>query len=282
MIDPRWAVLAATVCLGVGDWCNRRWFGWLPDDPPRPGRKQHARPMPLAGIALLPAFLPWCVAARAWLPLAAIAVAATTGFVDDRNKERGHDLDWRVKALGLAFAAGAVAAAVAPPLEQPLWWLGGTALVFVLTNATNFLDNTDGVAASVAGVSLLVLGTGAAGSADEWIVAAGLAALAFVPWNWPRPRLFLGDGGAYALGVATGYALLRALPGQPLALTATAVQLVDFTQVVVARLVIGVPPWVGDRRHLTHIAQNAGVPRFAVAPLFAALALLAAARLLRR
>lgn len=281
MIDPAWAVLLATACIAAGDWCNRRWFGWLPDDPPRPGRKQHARPIPLAGVALVPAFVPWCIAERAWLPLAAIVVAAAVGFVDDRYKERDGDLDWRVKALALLAAAGAAAAAAVPPLAHPLGWLGATALVFVLTNATNFLDNTDGVAASVAAVSLLVLGLGAAGERSDQAVAAGLAALAFVPWNWPQPRLFLGDSGAYALGVATGYALLRALPGQPLALTATAVQLVDFTQVVVARVVLGVPPWVGDRRHLTHIAQNAGVPRRAVAPLFAALAMAAAVGLLR-
>jgi hypothetical protein len=46
----------------------------------------------------------------------------------------------------------------------------------------------------------------------------------------------------------------------------------DFFQVITARLVIGVAPWIGDRRHLTHIAQNWGVRRSLVAPLFATLA----------
>ena len=51
-----------------------------------------------------------------------------------------------------------------------------------------------------------------------------------------------------------------------------AVLAADFTQVVLARLMLGVPPWIGDRRHLTHIAMSLGAPRVAVAPLFAALA----------
>ena len=48
--------------------------------------------------------------------------------------------------------------------------------------------------------------------------------------------------------------------------------LVDFVQVVIARIVLAVPPWVGDRRHLTHILQNLGIARVAIAPIFAAVA----------
>ena len=59
---------------------------------------------------------------------------------------------------------------------------------------------------------------------------------------------------------------------EPLWLLAVAVPLTDFMQVVLMRLIIGVPPWVGDRRHLTHIAQNLGLHRVTIAPLFAALA----------
>jgi hypothetical protein len=36
--------------------------------------------------------------------------------------------------------------------------------------------------------------------------------------------------------------------------------------------VLAVPPWVGDRRHLTHILQNLGIARVAIAPIFAAVA----------
>lgn len=276
MIAPVWALLIATALLALGDLCNRRWFGFLPEDPPRPGRKQHARPMPLAGILLAPVVLPWLgAAAAAWhgagFAALAVAIAATIGFLDDRSKEHDRDLDWRSKAIGLAAAAGAAAAAVCRPTAEPLTWLWLTAFAFVLTNAVNFLDNTDGVAASLAAVGLLAIGGG-----EAWPTAAGFAALAFVPWNWPRPRLFLGDAGAYALGVLLAIAIARPLQHDASALAFAAVPLVDFAQVVTARLWLGLPPWVGDRRHLTHIAHHLGVPRVMVAPLCAALALAAA------
>jgi UDP-N-acetylmuramyl pentapeptide phosphotransferase/UDP-N-acetylglucosamine-1-phosphate transferase len=274
MIAAAWAALAATVAAAVGDLVNRRIAGWLPDDPPHPGRKQHARPMPLAGIVVVPAIAPWLVAERAWWPLAAMLVAATVGFVDDGRKETGNGLDWRWKALGLALASGLAATAVVRPEHDPLTWLGVAAFVFVLTNATNFLDNTDGVATSLSAVSLLVLGQG-----SNWTLAAGFAALGFLPWNWPRPRLFLGDGGAYALGALAGIASASAARHDPRALLAVAVQLADFVQVVLARVWLAVPPWVGDRRHLTHIVQNLGLPRVLVAPLFAAIAMVLAQRM---
>jgi UDP-N-acetylmuramyl pentapeptide phosphotransferase/UDP-N-acetylglucosamine-1-phosphate transferase len=278
MIAPWWAAALTTALLGIGDLCNRRWFGWLPDDPPRPGRKQHARPIPLAGILVVPPMLAWL--AMAWpmwsgAPWAAFAilVAAGVGFVDDRGKEHGRDLGWRPKAIGLGIAAAAAATACCDPLAAPLGWLARVVLVFVLTNAVNFLDNTDGVASSLAAVALLAAGRFDGGGDSAWLTAAGWTALAFVPWNWPRPRLFLGDAGAYALGIAMALAVARSTPLLGPTLALVAVPLADFAQVVVARLWLGLPPWVGDRRHLTHIAQNLGVARWLVAPMFAGLAL---------
>lgn len=273
MPHPAAAAALALVLVAIGTWCNRRWFGWLPDDLPRAGRKQHRRPMPLAGVLLVPAALPWLLAARSWWLLAGFVLAAAIGFVDDWQKERDRDFDWRWKGLGLGLAAALAAAGIVPPLEAPGAWLVAAAVVFVLTNATNFLDNTDGVATALAAVSLLVLGT-VDGSGVA--VALGFAALGFLPWNWPQPRAFLGDAGAYALGLATGVFAAGAARLEPVWLLAVAVQLADFGQVVFARLWLGLPPWVGDRRHLTHIAQNLGLPRHAVAPMFAAVALLLA------
>ncbi|MBL9076079.1 MAG: hypothetical protein JNL08_01165 [Planctomycetes bacterium] len=268
LLHPALAAASTCACTALAAWCNRRWVGWLPDDLPRPGRKQHARPIPLAGIVLVPALAPWLAAAHAWL-LAGLVLAGVVGFVDDWHKERGVDFDWRKKGLGLAVASAAAATDVVLPHAAPWTWLATAGFVFVLTNATNFLDNTDGVATALAATSLLVLG-----AADAAAAVVGGAALGFLPWNWPRPRLFLGDSGAYALGLATGAFAARAAAVQPVLLATVALQLADFVQVVTARLWLHLPPWVGDRRHLTHIAMNLGLPRPAVAPVFAATALL--------
>jgi len=267
MIAVAAAALASAAATGLGELTNRRWRGWLPDDPPGPGRKQHGRPIPLAGIILLLLLVPWLCALGAWLLAAAVAVAGGIGYLDDRGKEHQRELDWRWKALALLLASGLVVAdhraVLANPWELALW----VAATFVLVNATNFLDNTDGVATALSATSLLWLTSGLGPAAP----IAG-AALGFLPWNWPRARVFLGDAGAYSLGIALAWALLARWPEGPRCLLGVAVQLVDFCQVVTARLVIGVAPWIGDRRHLTHVAQNWGLPRVWVAPVFAALA----------
>lgn len=276
MIAPAWAAAVAAAALFVGDQLNRRLVGWLPDDVPRPGRKAHRRPVPLAGVMLAPVVIGFAVAAELWWLAGAVAIAAGVGFADDRKKERGGALadggvDWRVKAVALLCAAGLVATTVADPSGDPWRWAAALGLTFVLINAVNFLDNTDGVTAGTAAAALLGLGLVALspGATATVTLAAGFAALGFLPFNWPYPRLFLGDSGAYTLGVSVGYAAVQAGSAAPAWLLAVAVPLADFTQVVLMRIALGVPPWVGDRRHLTHIAQNLGLPRAAVAPLFA-------------
>ncbi|MEC8651019.1 MAG: hypothetical protein VXY92_00530, partial [Planctomycetota bacterium] len=85
------------------------------------------------------------------------------------------------------------------------------------------------------------------------------------------PRLFLGDSGAYCLGLCCSYAVCQAAIADPKWLLAATVPLADFLQVVAMRLWLRVPPWVGDRRHLTHIARNLGVRSSWIAPMFAAI-----------
>lgn len=264
----------ALACVLIASWCNRRVRGFLPDDLPRPGRKQHRRPIPLAGVTLAPAMITALLLGGHRLAAGAALLASAIGFVDDWHKERHRDFDWRIKGAVLALAAGLVAAATHAPWQSPGGFTQAWLLAFVLINATNFLDNTDGVATVLAAVGLLLGGGG-----DPTWLSCGAVVAAFLPWNWPRPRLFLGDSGAFLFGVALATMTTTHLPAGPLALLPVAVLLVDFVQVITARLILGVAPWVGDRRHLTHIVQNLGLARPLVAPLFgltaAALAALA-------
>ncbi|MCB9887099.1 MAG: hypothetical protein H6838_16525 [Planctomycetes bacterium] len=272
MLHPAYAALIAGAGCGLALWVNGHRWGFLPDDPPSLPRKQHDRPIPLAGVVLLPCVLWWFASLEHAATLLALAIATATGFADDRGKEHGEGLDWRVKGALLAVAALIGASQSCAPLQAPGDWLLLAALAFVLCNATNFLDNMDGVATSLSAVTLLSIGGGGP------FAAVGFAALGLLPWNWPRPRLFLGDAGAYLLGMAAGLAVgARALVA-PIELLAAGVQLADFVQVISARLWLRLPPWVGDRRHLSHIAHHRGVPRWLVAPLLAALAALLANR----
>jgi UDP-GlcNAc:undecaprenyl-phosphate GlcNAc-1-phosphate transferase len=156
-------------------------------------------------------------------------------------------------AQGRALSAAAVVVALA--------------FTVVLVNAANFLDNTDGVAVAVCGLGLLAASGGAGAFA-----CAGYAFLGILPLNWPRPILYPGDGGALPLGLLLAAAALEratvtgpALDWRALAAPA-AIPLLDFCQVVAARLWLGYAPWVADRRHLTHVAIALGVPAVLVMP----------------
>jgi UDP-N-acetylmuramyl pentapeptide phosphotransferase/UDP-N-acetylglucosamine-1-phosphate transferase len=276
---PAWSAAAmATALLGVGVMVQRHVGGWLPLDAPGPGRKQHGHPIPLAGALLAPPLVLWMLWDPFWpgdrLGAVAVALAALIGWLDDRRKAHGDGLDWRSKALGLAVVAGLAAASTCDPTHAPGRWLALAGFAFVFVNALNFLDNQNGVAAAMAAATLVAAGGGGIGAfaRNDWTAAAAATALAFLPWNWPRARLFLGDAGAYALGTAAAIAVCAGLHHGPSALWLAAVPLADFAQVVAVRLWLGLPPWVGDRRHLTHRALGVGVPAWALAPAFAAAA----------
>lgn len=270
-----WAAASAALCA-LALFVHTRVRACLPEDPPGPARKRHPRPMPMAGA--IPAALATAVLWAFGLPAAAgaTALAGAVGLADDVKKERGTGVRWTTKAIVLAAAAGLGVGAL-PGIDALGWPSIAAAVValFVITNATNFLDNQDGVATVLGVVALLLAGGG-----DPTALGTVLAGvwLAFLPFNWPRARAFLGDGGALALGTCAGMLALRgAVRGDSIeaftALAPVAVLVFDFVQVVLARLILGYAPWIADRRHVTHVLLARGVPRVALAPLLATLAL---------
>lgn len=271
-LDP-WLALPVGTALGfMALLVHTRWLGFLPEDVPAPPRKLHGHATPQAGFLFGGGAALWlAVQGDGWLAVA-IAVLTVTGYLDDRTKPSG-GLHWPIKALALGCAATLIAHAVAD--LSPGAWFTAMAFAFVVINATNFLDNQNGVATALGGFGIV-----AATGLDGPLGACALLFLGFLPCNWPRPRLFLGDGGAHALGGLLAAAALRGgvtRDGLALAklIAPTAILLLDFTQVVFARVVIGVPPWVADRRHLTHIVAYLGVPRTWVMPVMLGLAALA-------
>jgi UDP-N-acetylmuramyl pentapeptide phosphotransferase/UDP-N-acetylglucosamine-1-phosphate transferase len=305
------AVLSAGI-IGLFWIVHTRVRGVFPDDLPRTsGRKAHGRPIGMAGLVPACATVLLCTVLEDFGLALAVAIAAAIGFLDDRGKARPIDPDhpddgafpWWCKGLGLLVAA-VVAAGTSTGFDPfdadhsspgGLWpMVFAVCFVFVVANAVNFLDNMDGVASSVGGgglwIAAVILPSSAAalpaGPDAPSVPIEFLAGiwLGFLPWNWPRARLFLGDAGAYALGITLGATALRAAtygPHDPsLGLAASTgfalllpalVPLIDFCQVVTCRLILGVAPWIGDRRHVSHLLHIQGhVPRPYVAPILAA------------
>ncbi len=89
-----------------------------------------------------------------------------------------------------------------------LGWLGAAvtlAWILFATNAMNFIDGLNGLAAGTALVACAVPGRIAAAEQGGWFVyfaamllAAGL--VGFLPFNFPRARIFMGDVGSQFCG----------------------------------------------------------------------------------
>lgn len=136
-------------------------------------------------------------------PFAAFAIGvvlvAGIGWVDDhrplspRVRLAVHALASLLFAVGLAVTVANTTVAIASGVLA-------FALCLVLTNVWNFMDGIDGIAASSA---VLAVVPAALLAGDYWsLLAVGLAAacIGFLPWNFPRARLFMGDVGSGALG----------------------------------------------------------------------------------
>ena len=202
-----------------------------------------------------------------------IALCCLTGVFDDISKSRGSEMAWYTKGALLSVATGLVMYPVAlsqhlDPVDLLVLFLW----LFAVTNAVNFMDNTDGVAIGLA-VLAFSFATGGVGT----MATVGFAFLGFLPMNWPRSYLFLGDSGSLPLGMCLAWSCLSLgiEQGQPpfsqVTIMPLAIFAVDFVQVILARLLMGIPPWRGDRRHITHISLNIGLPRVLVAPVFVGL-----------
>lgn len=232
------------------------------------GRSSHEVPTPRGGgIAVLLAAAVGLGAAAASgdgapLPLLAVigcTLAAAIGGLDDL---RG--LGARSRLVGqFVVALLAIGSLAAFPqfagTALPSTLVGLLLLILVVgyINAFNFMDGINGISGlngTVAACWFCGLGI--------WVDAPGLAAAAaslagacaaFLPWNFPRARVFLGDVGSYFLGsVLVTIALLLWDRGValPLVLAPMAVYVVDTGSTLLRRLRAGKSLTEPHREHV--------------------------------
>jgi UDP-GlcNAc:undecaprenyl-phosphate GlcNAc-1-phosphate transferase len=269
----------------------------LPDHGPG-GRKAHARPTPkgggvgivvafLVGVLLLYQFAAFARLADPYFRgviLAASAIALVAFLDDLRDWPFFIKLAAQLAAALAAVASGLSVSVLVLPGLGPIdvGWLAGAALttgwILFATNAMNFIDGMDGLAGGVALVAGCFL-AGIAASAGGWFVyfaalllIAGLAG--FLPFNFPRARIFMGDVGSQfcgfvlaVLGVAA--ARFEALPLSflivPLLLHAV---LFDVALTLARRALAGERITAAHRGHLYQLAQRGGLPARAIALLY--------------
>ena len=138
-----------------------------------------------------------------------------------------------------------------------------------MTNLINLIDGADGVAGGIA-LMLMVLLLAVGGSeAMVPLIAAGMtgALLAFLDFNFPPAKIYLGDGGAYFLGFLLGcLTIYNSHKGTVVAaliapLFVLALPILDTALALARRAVNGLPLFRPDRRHLHHRLLQSGMSR---------------------
>jgi len=264
-------------------------------------RDIHTHPIPrLGGVAMFLGFVAaLLVASRlpylsqifqggemAGVLIGAIIVCAV-GVLDDIR-----ELDWMTKLAGQMLAAGVMAFQGVQLLSLPLF--GVTVLpasllitltiftVIISSNAVNFIDGLDGLAAGVvaiAGVAFFSYSYLLSRSYDPpnvfssstFITAALVGCcVGFLPHNFHPARLFMGDSGSLMLGLLLAAATISMtgnidpsaqVGGNPnvaillpvvLPLAILSLPLLDVLLAVVRRTRAGRRPWHPDAEHLHH------------------------------
>lgn len=135
-------------------------------------------------------------------------------------------------------------------------------------NLFNFMDGSDGLAGSEGvciafGVAIVSL----AHPLSLFGLIVGASILGFLPWNWHRAKIFMGDVGSIPLGFMLGYLLLQlAFNGYLIAaLILPAVFLVDATFTLFRRLTKGERIFEAHSQHGYQRAIRAGLAHDEVA-----------------
>jgi undecaprenyl-phosphate alpha-N-acetylglucosaminyl 1-phosphatetransferase len=226
------------------------------------------------------------------------ALIVMTGAVDDLQ-----NLSVRSRLVIQTCAAGLVIAATGVYLDDTgqVFGSGGLHLglagipitivaVIGLINAFNMLDGIDGLAASLAMVSIgaIMLFSGAGLPTLGvmlllQVLFASLVPYLFVNLGWPDGRkVFMGDAGSTLIGFLLGWSLVflshkgveRLQPVD--ALWCVALPVMDTLAVMFRRMRKRLSPFKPDRQHLHHLLQDTGCsPRTTLAAIVSASGVLA-------
>jgi UDP-GlcNAc:undecaprenyl-phosphate GlcNAc-1-phosphate transferase len=221
------------------------------------------------------------------------------GIVDDRwGLGAISKLAGQIAAGGIVVWSGAYLPWIPWPgsetilLEPDLSYTVTILIIVATINAVNFIDGLDGLAAGVVGISALAYLvysyelTNSVGIPSQSVPAVASAVLAgvclgFLPHNFSRARIFMGDTGSMLLGLLLAYGpisstasldqniLVHFQGAHPVdrfptilpLLLAGAIWLIPYTDMLLAvirRTMKGMSPFDADRQHLHHRLLNLG------------------------
>lgn len=139
--------------------------------------------------------------------------------------------------------------------------------LFGIMNAANLVDGLNGLLCGISIITFLsfaLLGylTGNTGAALLSVSCLG-AVIGFIPFNYPKAKIFLGDTGSLFIGFLMGAVSLMLIRGgavktdiPPLVLL---LPIFDALRVMGLRLFKGSHPFRPDRRHFHHLLMRSGI-----------------------
>jgi UDP-GlcNAc:undecaprenyl-phosphate/decaprenyl-phosphate GlcNAc-1-phosphate transferase len=232
----------------------------------------HTAPTPyLGGVGLAAAFIGGSLVVDGWERDVGLLVGAATsvsllGLVDDvRVVSPAVRILVEAAAGVAAFAAGCRTDIGPDAVDLALT----VAVVVVLTNAFNLLDNIDGGLGSI--MAVVALGVGVAALAGDQVRVGGFAlalagaSLGFLVHNWHPASIFMGDAGSLFLGFLIAALTLRLRTAvEPAASAVAGLLLVgpalfDTTLVAISRVRMGRSVLVGGTDHTSHRLVRMGL-----------------------
>jgi UDP-GlcNAc:undecaprenyl-phosphate/decaprenyl-phosphate GlcNAc-1-phosphate transferase len=274
--------------VGANAWVVGKTLGLLDFPDGEGGRKRHKHVTPLVGgvaVVLAAVIAAVCVAESAATPTIAwhfawLAISVTAMFMVGAIDDRFH----LAPSVRLAVTVVILLLTVesAPDFAiaflrfdgfESLLLMGSLGIAFSLLclagllNAINMADGKNGIVAGMGMIWTLVLATHAPAEARPVLAAVGATLLVIWCYNM-RGRLFLGDGGSYAISTLFGllaiYVYNHAFDRMPAGDVAVmfAVPVFDTLRLVLARIWQGRSPFEGGRDHFHHyIHDRIGWPR---------------------
>ncbi len=226
-------------------------------------RSSHRTPVPRgAGIALLAGFtfasVPQAIHSTGILMITIAAVIlGLIGLLDDRL-----NLPTVPRLVGQAVIASVLVMIILRPERLADVAAGCCAIIAVVgyTNAFNFMDGLNGISAFNAMVATAWFALCSYEKQDLRLATVLLALTAilvvFLPWNYPRALVFLGDAGSYSIGailVLSALTLWKDGVALPAALAPLVVYFAD-TGITLAKRIVKRRSW--NEPHREHVYQR--------------------------
>src|SRR5680860_936730 len=243
-------------------------------------RSSHVTPVPRGGgVACLAGVLAGLALASVrhqdvpWLAVSGAVCLAIVGFADDRGALAA------APRLGAQIAVGAL---VGVSVGGGWWILAGLICIPVAVNVVNFMDGINVVTSlNMAAWGFVAMAVGYAQGEPSLIVVGAVTAgstTAFLPWNAPMARLFLGDVGSYLLGALVGIGILigaHRTPSVMVLLAPLSIYLGDTATTVVRRVLRREDLLTAHKQHVyQRLVTEAGLSHIAVALFTVVLALI--------